>query len=1521
MQRLKENLQGALLSGLFLTFMVTAIPHTFLNNRGVTTDAKQYAELTQNQNYANLPITKMSNERANSDFIYLTDINYIANQSHSGWNNFEIDKAADGTKLTVHYEDAEWEFDRGIWAHAKSWLVYDLQNYSEYDYFTAFVGLNKTAYNNSNGVRFTISVSNDGQTWIPKWESDLKKGTDNADFVQVEIKNYRYLKLYADDCGGNGSDHSVYADAKLIKEGYKEYDYDVKSLAQYDKEINEKFKNAEITENPEYEKLVLQRYLVKEFGEYGLKRFLSESAENRATWEWLTNDVENLRMYIMGGKPDGSYYNSLLVLKELLNTTFDDGTKLIDDFKNTNETKYKRTTMGNLYKKMAITLSLTHSTKVALWMNPNVPENQSNAVTRYKIYKDLYNNDKFKVSNTQDQTKWFEGLEIEEMRYVMNNIIDDEEILWLNEYTQKRITAAGAGKEEEWLQPHHYMKYIWPDYSNPTYYDPAYLAQWDAKYDQFYSKYHITYKTGVEKLWMNIEHGAVCGGISKIGSNIRGVHGTPSSVINQPGHAAIIYWRENADGLGYWAIDNDVSNWSNSNKTEKLEVHMPLGWGDQDYLKTTAVTEGVVNYVLLAQAALNDYPNYEDSRLIYLTAALENNHEKKLQIYEKAVEKLSINIDAWDGIIEEYKNLNKTDEEYLELAKRIFENLKYYPLPMYHLSEEILDKVTESNVNIRYQIIQLRTSTLESVTKLEDSKHIQAYAIRVESNYLLNKVDSSLATFSFDGENANSIVLSENYKNARWDYCLDGDACIPTDPNSSVADKKHWNEVLTQSSKTLDANEISKITQDTDIYVHVVGVNYSNVNLYKIDIQKPAAVQLYANDLENRVMGTNMGMEWRIIEDESGHHPDAAWVSYNDASPTLTGTKKIEVRTRATGVNLKSDSTTLEFSPNSEDKKHQYIPISKYSIENVSTEATGQQRYATNAIDGNLNTNWHSAWNGSDKDKFIVIKLNRNYWLSALDYVPSPQDHNRGNGLIWQAKIEFSENGTDWTKEINVNWEDPKYKTALDWRHADFSDYLGEGQDSIYARYIKITGIKTNPLNSNLSFMVASMFNFYQDASIPVEPSIDIAYSNINPTKENVVTRAINLEDNIEVTALCHDNSGTNCFLTKEMAKEQIEKELEEQNSKETELAAIDLEEENEVSIDELVKERMHSYTFVNNGTIYYQYRMTDEETEKYYYEKVTVDNIDRTPPEVTIKYNKTTPTNQDVTAVLESNEPIKVHTGVPVQYDQDGNVIMMTPDENGEYKNEYYELYPHIHTFTDNHSFVFEYEDLAGNEGKITATVNWIDKKVPFASITYSVEKQTYDKVVATLMPEAGEKLKVLNNDGKFTYTFEKNGSFEFTYQDEAGNISTTTANVDWIVAKPEEENKNENNNHSGNSNNNQQNSHSTTSSTTNNSSTNKTNTTNNNNTTTNNSNTLENASTTNTNTTTNEENTTTTEQNNTNTEEKTTEEKKTNTIKTQEQEIESKKKSVLVAELVTCTLALATVVRLVALKRKAHK
>ena len=46
------------------------------------------------------------------------------------------------------------------------------------------------------------------------------------------------------------------------------------------------------------------------------------------------------------------------------------------------------------------------------------------------------------------------------------------------------------------------------------------------------------------KVWMNFRNkfgtGAVCGGISKSGSNIRTTHGIPATVIGQPGHAALL---------------------------------------------------------------------------------------------------------------------------------------------------------------------------------------------------------------------------------------------------------------------------------------------------------------------------------------------------------------------------------------------------------------------------------------------------------------------------------------------------------------------------------------------------------------------------------------------------------------------------------------------------------------------------------------------------------------------------------------------------------------------------------------------------------------------------------------------------------------------------------------------------------------------------------------------------------------------------------------------------------------------
>jgi len=424
--------------------------------------------------------------------------------------------------------------------------------------------------------RFLYTLIDNLERFITKKEKLLK------DF---ELSNERLLEYTANTATKY---EKVNIEMKLLAETIPSKELDNK--------IKTKFSTADLT-NKEYELTLLQRELINNVGQYALRKFVSESDLNKQTYTWLTGNLENLRLYIMGGKPDGgSYYNSLNVLSQLYD-------KYKSDFEIKTKTKYG-TVLGDLYKRMAITLSLTHSSRVALWMQPSAPENQSNAVTRYQIYKDLHKNDKFVVSSRQDHTKWFEELKVEEMRYVLNNIIDDEEILWLNEYTQKYIDAH-PNKEEEYLQPHHYMKYIWPNYGKAEYHDEANKEMWSKKYGNFLD-YGVTFRPGLYKLWMNLDNGAVCGGISKIGSNIRAVHGTPSAVIGQPGHAAIIYYRKDAQGRGYWSIDNDVSGWAQSERGERK----PLGWGNDSYVKGYNAT-----YIMLAQEALNHFDEYEKNNI------------------------------------------------------------------------------------------------------------------------------------------------------------------------------------------------------------------------------------------------------------------------------------------------------------------------------------------------------------------------------------------------------------------------------------------------------------------------------------------------------------------------------------------------------------------------------------------------------------------------------------------------------------------------------------------------------------------------------------------------------------------------------------------------------------------------------------------------------------------------------------------------------------------------------------------
>lgn len=1037
------------------------------------------------------------------EYKYLSDEDINPTSVRVGWDAFRKDEVNGNGKISVKIEGAYYSFDRGLWAHAASTIIYDLRAY-DYDYFTAYVGLNQTASSNSNGVIFKIYTSTDGTNWNIKYNesSAICKPGDNATPVKIDIRTEKFLKLEADSNGGNGSDHSVYADAKLIKEGYKEPGEElVPSIENLDQEIKTKYANANLETNSEYELTLLKRELIDRAGNYALKRFLSTSKENEATFRWLTSNVDNLRLYLLGGTPDGgSYFNSLTQLSRLYNeysTDFTNGEKIVNDWCPTNMTK------GDLYKKMAISLSLTHTQNVGLWMQAGATENKSDALRRYAIYKYMYENGMLNtgLGENWNITKWFEALQVEEMRFVMNNLIDDEEILWLNTYVQDRLNQYKQGK---YLTPHPYIAYVWPNYGDARYYDESNkdyfnelfsvnktdansgkelvdengqktgkVGLFDTEFTIPGGKDNATYTIKVTrgtstyklyKVWMNFRNkfgtGCVCGGISKSGSNIRATHGIPATVIGQPGHAALLYYTKDSQGKGYWNIDNDVSGWTLSEKGER----MLLGWGNASYSRGYSVV-----YMALSQEVLNDYENLvKCEELVYLAKVYARDAVKQEEIYRKALEIQPINIDAWVGLINAYNsNENKTENAYYDLAEELAESLKYFPLPMQHLTNLIKPKLTSPENIYRFTLLQTRILTEGSKTpnNTEDNYYVyQPSLTRLEANYLLGKLDKTIATFSFDGEDAGYIKLASRFdgSDVRWDYCLKG-----KDEAIKGADESRWKEVIPgeEGNKCkLSNEEIASITAENDIYVHIVGVNYSENNLYKIDITEQSSPNnLYANDWENKVIGATEAVEWRYTQNDE-------WTSYGVDSPDLTGNKTIQVRLSATGTKLASPASELyTFTQDNQPDTRKYIPIEHLSIHSYSTQSTDNNRpyFAPNAIDGNIHTMWHTDFAENvlqtGNKPFIAIELDKPRNISAVEFVQGKW-RDADPVYIKNAIIYVSNDGETWIEAGRTE----NCEQNLEFKSVELSE-------SVYGKYIKFE------MDTYNMFSSVAMVNLFED--------------------------------------------------------------------------------------------------------------------------------------------------------------------------------------------------------------------------------------------------------------------------------------------------------------------------------------------------------------------------------------------------------------------------------------------------------
>lgn len=1328
------------------------------------------------------------NSRDLKDVVYLSDIPYL--KADIAWKTIGLDKTYDNAALTMKIDGSSVTVKKGIWAHATSTVDYDISNYKDYDYFITYYGLNTTS-KAGNGVKFYIYTSLDGKDWTLRTEENptALTGTSNAVRVKIDIRNANYIRLYANDNGSNASDHAVWGDAKLVKEGYS--DNIMKTVEDYDKIIKENYQSGAVT--GDLKLVLLQRNFIKNIGQYQLRMFVeSDSEKNYETLNWFINNEEALRLWTIGGRPSGSYTKALQVLSNLYHAYKDD---LSNEGVTTLGTKYK-----DLYLRMMLSLSLSHSGTVGLWTDIR---QVSNAVKRYEIYKKMHKDGLL-------DTAMFESYTIDEMRGVMATNIDDEEILWLHDYSKKWPSPS------ERFNPYKYIKYtLGYGYYKSQYYSKENYAKWDAKYNL--SKYNVPYVAGKPKLWIVFEEGAVCGGLSKTAANLYGVWGYPARVVGQPGHAAYVYLYNAGGGKYAWQLSNSVSltGWTNTTGGGYN------GWGSRYTTSNNNISTG--SYLLLAQEAQNEYDKYEKAELIILLQDVYKNDRKKLeQIYRDALKEEIINLDAWIGLVNLYiTDSTKTEEDLIGLAEEIAAVYTYHPLPMYDLTRRIGSKITSSGY--RSKLMMIQDTTLKKATKATGANTIYHKEVPVIANALLGIVDNRVATFSFDGANAGQIVLSKQFQSAQvtWKYSLDGG--------------NTWKEVY-EHSVQLTAEQLESISATDDIKIHITGLPMKAENIYTIDIQKGVfpSSSISIDDLENRINGVNSKMQWTL--DSTGE-----WNSFANTNPIFKGDVKVYVRMLATGIYTMTDAVCYTFTMNASSPTNRYIPRA-----NLKVISTGGVNYINgkNILDGNTNTYWNGATyspmtGGKYKASNVVLELDKPRYISELDYIPANIIRNGKfpTGRAKQLDIYVTNDINDWgTPVASVN----NLGDNLNLKKITFTQVKEGKYIKIFCPSIYESGLL------NLTFSIADI-NLFENPSASENPTAEINYHITQKTNQDVVAELVDENRPITVT----NNGGKKTYTFDKNGEFTFE--FEDINGKKgTATAKVDwidktaptadvkfstteITNENVVAtitfdkdvtitstdaqISENPVDKSKIITFIENNTFELEFEDKLGNKGK---KTITVDWIDTTAPTAEVEFSTVHLTEGEVVATLKpSEEVIVTNNGGKETYtfdkngeftfefkDKAGNTgvakakvywISRTPKYEVKYSTKTltnkdvlvtleiedgYRIFNNNankeYTFTKNETFNFQYKDEYGNDGLIPVTVDWIDKEEPTAEFEYSTKKITNKNVTVKLKPN--KEVTIDNNGGKDTYTFTKNGEFTFEFTSKAGNKGSATARVDWI-------------------------------------------------------------------------------------------------------------------------------------------
>ncbi len=874
-------------------------------------------------------------------------------------------------------------------------------------------------------------------------------------------------------------------DDEALKESDEEEEnedgeFSVPSLSDYDAQLMDYYAQygADVSADPEYEKLLLQRDLVSKTGYDDLSSLLEGDNGDgyREMLSWLFDDTEFLEMFLTGGKPGGNYLSGG---SNYQNTT------PADPYKSTLEAMYELWTNdredfdnhdhNNMYRKMICCVSLTCTGNIKYWLNTggsgtvDTSINCPQPARRYEIFKDLYSQGMLE--------DYFPDLEVPEMRYIFGSSINDEEIKWASNIAKERNYNTNC---------YSWMNYRSGNYHADKYYESDTWSDYDAKYNLAsfgVSNNGYGTETSVKypKQWIVMEEGGVCWHIANFCQNIWSSYGRPCLIAGSMGtsHEVYLAYNRQEDGRGRWTIENaQGGNWNNTHRG----AYANGTWRVTRWMNDWGVGEEFEynngSYICMAQAAINEYDDFIRSEVIQMLADVVSGEDTKEDVYRAALTAQDFNFDAWYGLVKLYNaSGNKSDEDKANLGREIAATLPYYPLPMHDLIN-ILSGTVSSPVYTSTMSAAENTA-LKKAQNVTDDESLQAYAVKTIANWLLGQSTDDVATFSFDGENAGVIMLNDQFKDPEyWEYSLDGgttwsaiihDEEVPDDAEGKNRTVAHANAVL------LSEEEIASINAEDDILIRFIQVPDT---IHTIDIKQadaPSTGTVYANDWENRLIGTaGNGMEYSTDDGQT-------WEDYTE-DITFPGDETALIRTKSYGVYTVSDSAEFSFTsalPENTDTK-QYVPIDQVELYAYCSQNNNSMK-AENFIDGNINTHWHNTYSGEtgEYDKYYVVQFEQPKTISAIEFI----NYDGSNGRPKILEVYGSTDGENWS--FIQRYGDPEDGQSNLPNTADIQLLTVEEENETAVSYLALIYKETygNSSSQVNNFAAGKLLHFYEDTT------------------------------------------------------------------------------------------------------------------------------------------------------------------------------------------------------------------------------------------------------------------------------------------------------------------------------------------------------------------------------------------------------------------------------------------------------